>query len=112
MSAKQVQIASDMMSIDNDLSSKSIYKNFKQATVETLVIFGLFTVVVAGRSITNRSYIKVFKKLEIWTWIVLFLLVNMLLKSYYPRFDDQLINASVFSIVYTLMVPLKVEQMV
>lgn len=101
-----------MMSIDNDLSSTSIYRNFQQATVETLVIFGLFAVVVAGRSITNRNYLKVFKTLDIWTWVILFLLINTALKTYYPKFDDQLLNASVFSIVYTLMVPLKVEQMV
>lgn len=112
MSAVKTQVASDMMRVDNDLSSGSLYKNFQQATVETCVIFGLFILVVAGRSITNRDYLKVFRNVEIWVWVVLFLLINTLLKAYYPRFDDQLINASVFSIVYTLMIPLKVEQVV
>jgi hypothetical protein len=108
-SASQLQIASDFMKIDNDLSSNSLYKNFKQALVETGVIFALFTIVILGRSLTNKKFIKVFQKAEIWTWIVIFLFVCTILKTYYPKFDDQLLNAAIFSIVYTLMVPLKID---
>mgnify|MGYP006897108658 CR=1 FL=1 len=100
-----------MMAVDNDLSSSSFAKNFRQALTETLVIFLLFVTVVCGRSITSPDYLKVFRKLDLWVWVLLFLGINTVLKQYYPRFDDQLLNASVFSIVYTLMVPLKVEQM-
>jgi len=103
--------ASDMMKVDNDLSSATLWKNFQQALTETLVILLLFVTVVCGRSITSPQYLQVFRKLDIWIWVILFLGINTVLKQYYPRFDDQLLNASVFSIVYTLMVPLKVEQM-
>lgn len=108
-SASQVQIASDFMTINNDLSTKSVYDNFKQALVETAVIFSLFTFVIIGRSMTEKQFMKVFNKIEIWTWIVIFLFVNTALKTFYPRFDDQLINAAFFSIVYTLMIPLKID---
>lgn len=104
-------IASDMMGVDNDLSSAAFAKNFRQALTETFVILLLFVTVVCGRSITSPQYLQVFRKLDLWVWVFLFLGINTVLKQFYPRFDDQLLNASVFSIVYTLMVPLKVEQM-
>lgn len=101
-------VASDMMKVDNDLSSKSMLNNFQQALIETFVILLLFVVVVCGRSITEPTCINVLKKIDILVWVAVFVLINTGLKTFYPRFDDQLLNASVFSIIYTLMAPLKV----
>ena len=101
-------VASDMMTVDNTLSSKNMFSNLKQALVETFVILLLFVVVVCGRSITEPTCINVLKKIDVLVWVAVFIIINTGLKTFYPRFDDQLLNASVFSIIYTLMAPLKV----
>lgn len=112
MSSKiTVSTAADFMEIDNDLSYSRFYSNLIQASIETTVIFGLYVVVVAGRSLTNRNYLKALTQIDLWTWVALFLVINTLLKTYYPRFDDQLLNAAVFNVVLTMMTPLKIEHL-
>lgn len=108
--SSKVQVASDMMTIDDDRSDPSFLQNLQAASIETGVIFGLFIVVVGARAITDSKILEVFKQLDLWIWVVVFLFINAFLKTFYPKFDDQLINASIFSIVYTLMIPLKIEQ--
>lgn len=108
-SAVRSYVAADMMSVDNKLSSRDLWQNFQQAVIETVVIFVLFVTVVCGRSVTSPGCLKVLRKLDILVWLVLFVGINTALKQFYPRFDDQLLNASVFSIVYMLMAPLKID---
>lgn len=99
----------DLWSVNRDLSEPEWYINAKYAACETAVIFGLFLVVVAGRAITRPEALRVLYRADLWTWVVLFFLMNTLLKTYHPKFDDQLLNAAIFTVVYTLMIPLKIE---
>lgn len=107
--ALKTYTASDMMRVDNDLSSASLLKNFQQALTETLIILLLFVTVVCGRAITQPQCLSVLRRMDLLVWFIVFLGINTSLKQFYPKFDSQLLNAAIFSIVYTLMVPLKVD---
>lgn len=85
---------------------KCFKDNLVEAVVDTLVVFGIYVVVICGRSVTDKNALSVFKKLDIYVWFVLLVSIIAFLKTCYPKSEDGVLGAALFQCVRVLMVPL------
>lgn len=96
----RASIGAEFATLDRKLSSPDPLKNLAQSVTETLLIFAVYSVVSAGRFLAgDQNAMRPFAGASVWVWVFLFVVVNTILKTAYPRFDEQLVNGAFYAIV-------------
>lgn len=86
-------------------AGERLARNLRESVVEAGIIFGVFCIVVLGRSVTDRSAAGVFSHADVYVWLCLMVFVSGYIKTYFPRLQDVMANAALFQIVAMLMAP-------
>ena len=84
---------------------ETLARNLRESVVEAGIIFGVFCIVVLGRSVTDRSAASVFSSSDVYVWLCLMVFVSAYIKTYFPRLQDVMANAALFQIIAMLMAP-------
>jgi hypothetical protein len=92
---------------DDAESDGSLDGIFRIALEDSLAVTCLYAIVVCGRGLTTPGAMSVFSDRSFWLWLALLIICNMFLQVFYPPLRQQLVQASVFSVVLVLMSPIK-----
>ena len=85
---------------------KSFGENFVEAIMDTIVIFGIYAVIIMGRSITDRKIMSIMMKPDVYIWFVMLVGIGAFMKSFYPRCEENVLNAAMFNCVRVMMYPI------
>ena len=96
-----------MVKADDACNDGSLGALFKTALEDSIAATCLYAIVVCGRGLTTPGAMSVFKQTDFWVWLALLVLCNVFLQVFYPALKQQLVQASVFSVVLVLMSPIK-----
>ena len=85
---------------------------FRVALEDSLAVTCLYAIIVCGRGLTTPGAMSVFSDRSFWLWLAILIVCNMFLQVFYPPLRQQLVQASVFSVVLVLMSPIKTPALV
>lgn len=94
---------------ENDGSLQGLMKT---AVEDALAVSCLYAIVVFGRGLTTPGATSVFRHSDFWVWVALLVVCNAFLQVFYPALKQQLVQASVFSVMLVLMSPIKTRELV
>lgn len=97
-------LGSGMRGVTRDI--KCFKDNLSEALVDTLVIFGIYVVVICGRAVTDKNALNVFRKLDLYVWFTLLVSIVAFMKTFYPRCEENVLNAAIFNCVRVMMTPM------
>jgi hypothetical protein len=92
---------------DDVQSDGSLEDILRIALEDSLAVTCLYAIVVCGRGLTTPDAMSVFSDKSFWLWLALLIICNVFLQVFYPPLRQQLVQASVFSVVLVLMSPIK-----
>jgi hypothetical protein len=97
---------------DEAESDGSLDAIFRIALEDSLAVTCLYAIVVCGRGLTTPGAMSVFSDRSFWLWLAILIVCNMFLQVFYPPLRQQLVQATVFSVVLVLMSPIKTPALV